>query len=216
MLYRAIIVISCFVLVSEADAQLDSALRKDLLVRFDSDQIVRTRSMTSPEDHPNQRAMTKIDSSNTAFLKEEIRTHGWPAPERVGPDGVKAAFFFVQHSPDPAFQEKMLPILENEADRNRIDKQEVAMLLDRVLVHRHEQQIYGSQFEERGSVLVAYPILDEMHVDERRLDVGMLPIGLYAAFLNYQYHPTAFNFVSLIGQIGVGTGTALMHKLWPF
>jgi hypothetical protein len=216
MFNKSLFIIISLTLAINAKAQIDSVLHKNLLVRFDSDQAVRTRFITNSRLSENLRSMTTIDSDNTAFLKEEVRKHGWPSLERVSANGVSAAFFIVQHSPDYAFQKRMLPVLEAEADHGRISKQEVAMLLDRVLVFDHEPQLYGSQFKEIGSVSVPFPILDEDNVDERRLDVGMVPIGLYSASLNYEYHPTVINFGSLVGQIVMGTGTILAYKLCPF
>jgi hypothetical protein len=53
-------------------------------------------------------------------MKEIVKRYGWPGPELVGADGAHAAFLLVQHSPDLAFQQAMLPLVRRSYESGKL------------------------------------------------------------------------------------------------
>jgi pimeloyl-ACP methyl ester carboxylesterase len=82
------------------------------------------------------------------ILKKIIKDYGYPVPELVGKESSHHFFMMIQHSDaDVDFQTKMLKTIEKEAIKGNIEKDDYAHLLDRVLLAKGEQQLYGTQVE---------------------------------------------------------------------
>jgi hypothetical protein len=94
---------------------------------------------------------------------------------------------------DPAFQEKVLPLVEAAYRRGDLAGQDYALLLDRVQVDQGKPQVYGTQAkapsEWTGGEPVLQPIEDEAHVDERRAEVGLPPLAEYLKLLKKMHTP---------------------------
>jgi len=132
--------------------------------------------------------MRSVDSKNTARLKAIVKTHSWVTEKSVGKDGVNAAFLIVQHSPDYAFQEEMLPMIKRSyLNDEGISGQELALLTDRVLVHQDKQQMYGTQLNIENGELVFDPIYDIDNVDSRRAEVGLPSLEEYKKLISKAY-----------------------------
>jgi hypothetical protein len=171
------------------------ALRKELLERLDRDQAIRNELIKKGVTHPDaalEARMAEIDSANTARMKELVKQYGWPGPELVGVDGTEAAFLLVQHA-EHAFQEQMLPLVEAAYRNKKLQGQDYALLLDRVLVADGKSQVYGTQakiFDQwKGEEPVFEPIEDEANVDKRRAEVGLPPMAKYRLLLKQMYFP---------------------------
>jgi len=171
------------------------ALRKELLERLERDQAIRNEMIqkgVSNIDPSVADRMTEIDSANTARMKEIVKQYGWPGPELVGVDGTEAAFLLVQHA-EHAFQKEMLPLVEAAYHQKKLQGQDYALLLDRVLVREGKPQIYGTQakrFDQwKGHEPVFEPIEDEANVDKRRAEVGLPSLAEYRSMLKQMYFP---------------------------
>ena len=166
--------------------EFNSRLHAELVRLGEDDQAGR-------EDLPNAiaRGDTAIllrflreDSAHTRRLKEIIATYGWPTAKLVGPDGVRSAWLIVQHSPDNAWQEAMLPTLERAAVAGDISRGEVSTLTDRVLVHNGKPQKYGNSFSIKNGRLVPDPIEDINGLDARRAALGLPSMREYVALMS--------------------------------
>ena len=132
--------------------------------------------------------MIKIDNSNTVRLKTIIKKHSWVTKDLVGVKGVGAAFLVIQHSPDVAFKEKMLPYLKQSyLNGEGVSGQQVALLTDRVLIAQGKKQIYGTQANVTEGKVVFSPIEDETNVDKRREKMKMLPLDFYLKIMEKMY-----------------------------
>lgn len=148
-------------------------------------------SAASPEYVEAVRKQDEIDARNMARLEEIVKGHGWPGRSLVGEEAAKAAFLILQHS-DLARQQKYFPMLKAAAKRGEARPADAAMLEDRVLVRQGKPQLYGTQLHsgpETGGKLVLSPIEDEEHVDERRIAVGLMPLGEYLKHFGLEYKP---------------------------
>jgi hypothetical protein len=131
-------------------------------------------------------ASMRADSARTRWLRAEIAERGWPLRAVVGDTAARAAWLILQHSPDTAWQASMLPTLEQLGRRGEIPLPDVALLTDRVRVHRGQRQLYGSQFDIVNGRLVPAPIADIPNLDARRASVGLGPIAEYVKVLGEQ------------------------------
>jgi hypothetical protein len=111
-------------------------------------------------------------------MKVIVQQYGWPGPELVGIDGAEAAFVLVQHA-DYRLQKDVLLLVRNAYLGGRLKGEHFALLQDRVLVREGKLQIYGTQFQIKGTELIPDPIEDEPNVDRRRADVGLPPLAEY-------------------------------------
>jgi hypothetical protein len=170
-------------------APIDTTLRAELLRLGVEDQVGREdiATLVARNDTTVLFRFMRADSARTLRLKEIVATHGWPTPTLVGKDAVDAAWLILQHSPDYAWQEQMLPVLERAAAAGEIGKTDVALLTDRVLVHSGKPQRYGNSFSFKNGRLVADPIDDIRGLDARRAALGLATMSEYVRQLGEMY-----------------------------
>jgi hypothetical protein len=155
-------------------------LRAELREMAEADQVARRNLVL--DDEETVAAMQAVDRVNTARLREIVAAGGWPGRSLVGPDGASAAWCLVQHA-DHDFQETCLPLLERAVQAGEATAADLAYLTDRVLMHRGEPQLYGTQFRIRDGTAEPFPIADEENLDRRRADAGLEPFASYHARL---------------------------------
>lgn len=168
--------------------QRDEALRAALVSRGRQDQAVREVFLAGHhQDTTDLRQMADVDADNTSFLKKIIAERGWPGRSMVGSDAEAAAFLIVQHSPDTAFQAKVLPLIEKAYAGGEAEGQQVALLTDRVAVDRGQPQVYGTQASIVNGRFKLNPIADSANVDRRRAELKMPPVAAYMRILDSLY-----------------------------
>jgi hypothetical protein len=136
--------------------------------------------------------MQRADARNLPRVTAIIDQYGWPGKSLVGSSGSLAAFFVIQHS-NLATMQKYLPLMRAAAAKGELEKQNLALLEDRVLTSQDKPQLYGSQYRYNTSTGKPefFPIADEAHVDERRASMGLKPLADYAKGFGLDYHPAA-------------------------
>lgn len=168
--------------------QRDEALRAALISRGRQDQAVREVFLVGHhQDTTDLRLMSDVDADNTSFLKKIVAERGWPGRSLVGGDAESAAFLIVQHSPDTAFQAKVLALLEKAYAAGEAEGQQVALLTDRVAVQRGQPQVYGTQASIVNGRFKLNPIADSANVDKRRAALKMPPVAAYMRILDSLY-----------------------------
>ncbi len=168
----------------------DPALQDTLLRRVARDQAVRDTfaaqlRATGTITPALAASLRAVDSANLAWLKPQLRQHGFPSRRAVGKEGVQAAALLIQHADaDPAFQAEVLPLLEAAFRAGDMPGQEVAMLTDRVAKAQGRPQRYGTQTTIVGGRVIFDPIEDSAGVDARRAGMGLPPLLEYKAALD--------------------------------
>lgn len=196
----AILILSLALTASTAgsgQAARDTALARALLERVRVDQAIRDTFVLrlqagQPVDSSLAARMATIDSANTTWLKAVVARRGWPGRSEVGREASSGAFLIVQHAVhDSAFQAQALSLMERGVATGEVSGADVAMLADRVAVHRGQPQRYGTQAKLLDGRMVLDPIADSAHVDERRAALGMPPLRDYVRVLDsvYTAHP---------------------------
>jgi hypothetical protein len=163
----------------------DAALRDRLVKMVSEDQEARKAGTDHNWDTSSSEHLLAVDRQNLASLHEIIAAGGVPTTARVGRDGMKAFWLLVQHADDDvALQEQVLSELKTA---DGVSAGDIALLTDRVRIHRGRPQLYGSQMKQVGQELLPGPIEDAAHLDERRRAAGLAPMADYLCVMRVMY-----------------------------
>ncbi len=188
----AIIFVSIFALSCKQDKNpINLELKKELSEIFYKDQIYRTMqdSAFSPKDIELVAKRLKVnptyfknnyiswgmqqDPKNMEEIEKIISKYGYPGKTLVGEPENKTAFFVIQHSSKIP---KYLPLIKKEAENGEINFTLYAMMQDRYLMQKGEEQIYGTQgygfLRKDKSVDLIWPIKNPEKVNELRKKAG--------------------------------------------
>lgn len=168
------------------------SIAKELIVRTKKDQDARFYLMRLKDQKAVMKAipaMVKIDIENTKWMHQIVDKYGWPSNSLVGPEASADAWLLVQHADkDKPFQRRCLNLILPYMDQGEASKQNVALLIDRVLVGEGKNQLYGSQWSfKNGNVVPSTPIADEVSVDKRRTAMNLMPLQQYKDLLKKMY-----------------------------
>jgi hypothetical protein len=153
---------------------VNDELRAELLERAGRDQAARELVPPGHGIEQWERIVEPVDHANTARLREIVAEHGWPGRRLVGEEAAHAAWLLAQHAP-PQFQEQCLPLLEDAVAQDDASPVDLAYLRDRVLMHRGEPQIYGTQYLIKDGALTLWTVQDPAGLDARRAALGLEP-----------------------------------------
>ena len=167
-------------------------IAKELIARTKKDQDARFYLMSLKDQKAMMKAipaMVKIDADNTKWMHQIVDKYGWPSNSLVGPQASGDAWLLVQHADkDKPFQRRCLNVILPYMDKGEASKQNVALLIDRVLVGEGKNQLYGSQWSfKNGDVVPSTPIADEFSVEKRRTAMNLMPLQQYKDLLKKMY-----------------------------
>src|SRR5450830_371859 len=148
-----------------------------------SDQSLRANPSEMTAEQEVQQAL--IDKANMQRLDAIIKRFGWPGNRFAGIENAKSAFMVLQHA-DSASQHTYLPVLRAAVAKGEADGSDLAMLEDRVRISDGKPQLYGTQFKS-GKLMELYPVEDEAHLEQRRSELGMLPMAQFIKMIKEVY-----------------------------
>ena len=128
------------------------------------------------------------DSLNLIRVEQIIKEYGYPGISLVGPETNEAAYYVIQHSTKI---DKYLSLIKKAADKKELRFTLYAQMLDRSLMYKGKEQIYGTQGKglevlnkETGAKefkTVIWPIKDVAEANKRRKKAGFkLTVEEYA------------------------------------
>ena len=121
----------------------------------------------------------RADSLNRVAV-DSLLQNGWP--EGLSEQSNQTIWLIIDHA-DVEYQERYLPLIEQQAVRGTISPSDYATLLDRVNVRRQCPQRFGTQtgYKQRDDEVFTfvYPIEDIDALDSLRLSVGLDSMHLY-------------------------------------
>jgi hypothetical protein len=132
-------------------------------------------SLMSLEDKKNQERVIQI-----------IEQHGWLGISQVGMMANNALFLVIQHA-SVELQEKYFPLLKESAENGESRPADMALMDDRIRMHRKQKQLYGSQATTINGKTYIWPIEDAANVDERRRSVELPPLADYLKLTGLSY-----------------------------
>ena len=121
----------------------------------------------------------RADSLNRVAV-DSLLQNGWP--DGLSEHSNRTIWLIIDHA-DVDYQERYLPLIEQQAVRSTISPSDYATLLDRVNVRRQRPQRFGTQtgYKQRDDEVFTfvYPIEDIDALDSLRLSVGLDSMHLY-------------------------------------
>ncbi|MEH0155420.1 DUF6624 domain-containing protein [Limibacter armeniacum] len=171
----------------EVQALLDSVHAEDHKYRNGLGSLIEEHGWNSEEVQSQFKKMSETDSSNLILVEGILAKHGW-----LGGSSSSTLFLVIQHA-DQATQEKYLPVMRQAVNEGKAKAQSLALLEDRILLGRGEMQIYGSQIltDSSGNSYVR-PLIEPEKVNERRAEVGLLPIEEYVSQWGIEWDVEAY------------------------
>jgi hypothetical protein len=169
------------------------ALRRQINRLVIQDQQLRYQQVQARTDAERQRAWRAIqraDSANLAAVRRLVAEHGWPRLSDVGADGANNLWLLVQHADaDILFQKHCLQLLEQHLNAGEARRENYAYLYDRVQCNLNYKQRYGTQpiWGPQGTARGFRAIAEEAGVDERRRQMHLPPLRIYAQSMGLQY-----------------------------
>ena len=186
------------IMIARVEAKQNIPLKRELQAIYESDQASRRAigpvqqryGAKSTQSDSLFHGMQEQDAKNEARVKAVIEQYGWPGAKLVGRSGSMAAFLVIQHS-DLVTIQKYLPLIRQETAKGGLDKRNLVLMEDRVLVFQNKPQLYGSQVHTNSTTGKNdfFPIEDESHVDERRAKMDLGPLTDYAKMFGIDYVP---------------------------
>jgi len=176
------LVVICLLNKLSAQTRVDTvSVRLELERIFDRDQKTRAYGDSMPY-------IGLIDSSNQHRVKAIIQKYGWPGISFVGKKANQAVFLVIQHASLAMMQEYIEPFRKSVA-AGESKPTDLALMEDRILMRLGKPQLYGSQVRTNKVTGIDefYPIEDEIHVNERRLKIGLEPLEEYAKRFGMTY-----------------------------
>jgi hypothetical protein len=121
--------------------------------------------------HHNVDEQNKLDSINIGIVTGFLEKYGFPEKSVAGPFAIAAILLVMQHAP-VAVQEKYYPMWIEAYKSNKISGLALQLLEDRINMHRHRKQYYGTQqvnYENEESCL--YPVVNPDSINAWRQEM---------------------------------------------
>jgi hypothetical protein len=175
-------------LITRNGSGTDAALRDELLAMKETDQNARGIDYGQAKKDKPEGTLAEVDAQLTEQLKAIVEKDGWPTIKLVGIEASNAAMLVLTHTHDHAWQEYLLPKLEELADTGKIDGSSLAFVIDRELVSAGQLQRYGTQFKVVDGQMAMFGVEDPAGLDARRAAVFLPPLEAYEQQLEAMYH----------------------------
>lgn len=168
-------------------------IREEVLHMMREDEAVREALAATGElFHGYHPAMEKVHLKHAQKMKELVDEHGFPTQDKVGEDACIAALRLVLHAISwPEFMRAQEVLLVDLAKTDKVPKDYVAILVDRIRFYEGRKQIYGtnSDWDENG-ILRVTDVENEAELNQRRASMNLKPLEtLVITPLDGDYHP---------------------------
>ncbi len=161
--------------------RLDTMFKYDQFWRKEYAKVMRKEKSAYDEDSV-QKNWATADSLNEIEAKKILKAYGYPGYDLVNEKGSEQFWAIAQHCDDDvAFQDRVLKLMKVQVAKNNANKENYALLVDRVLVNKHQKQIYGTQVhvDPKTHKATPLPLKYPKSVNKLRRQVGMEPLEKY-------------------------------------
>lgn len=120
-----------------------------------------------------------LDSVNQAIV-HHILKRGYPTSRRIGMDLIEVPFYVIQHA-DLKYQEEHIGILSEAVNKGIIRKNNMAYLIDRMLMRKKLPQRFGTQliYNKKKDRLELYKVENLEKIDQYREEYGLNKLVVY-------------------------------------
>ena len=113
-------------------------------------------------------------------MQQLINDNGWPKYSSVGELAADAPLLVINHHESNEVRKKYIAQIKQSCLEGEGSCMEYAKVQDRILVDENQLQIYGMQFRYNAQRnLEPFPIKDPEYVDQRRKEIGLVPLKDY-------------------------------------
>ena len=159
---------------AEVRAPTNPALRDQIESMVKVDQTVRQQEGFDPKK------MEATDRANTEALQAILDRYGVPTFATVGPQAADDFVLMILHQP-PEFRRLVLEKVKAAVDAGQADPESYAKMYDRSQSDLGKKQLYGEQLVcNAGEKMNEAPIEDEPRVNQRRAELGLIRVEIYA------------------------------------
>lgn len=175
--------------VKKSGPQLVNATLRDELLKLQAKGKKRFGDALTfgPEKNSDTDELRKFREDNTGHLCRILKRFDWPGTALVGWDGQAAALFLLKHSSSVELQRQLLPVMISLAERDEIDRANLASYVDRLRLSMGLKQLFATEITVRDGFLVLDPIEAETSVDARRSQYNLPPLAQYLESLESIY-----------------------------
>ncbi|MBL4663174.1 MAG: hypothetical protein JKY22_06390 [Flavobacteriaceae bacterium] len=122
----------------------------------------------------------QIIKDNYERMQQLINDNGWPKYSSVGELAADAPLLVINHHESNEVRKKYIAQIKQSCLEGEGSCMEYAKVQDRILVDENQLQIYGMQFRYNAQRnLEPFPIKDPEYVDQRRKEIGLVPLKDY-------------------------------------
>ncbi len=159
---------------AEALAPTNPALRDQIESMVKVDQAVRQ------QEGFDLKKMEATDRENSTKLQAILDRYGVPTFATVGPQAAGDFVLMILHQP-PEFRPQVLAKVKVAVGAGQADPESYAKVYDRSQSDLGKKQLYGEQLVcNAGEKMHEAPIEDEAHVNQRRAELGLIRVEIYA------------------------------------
>ncbi len=130
----------------------------------------------------------QLDLANLAAVEQILEKCGMPSIQTAGDKGMSAIWLVIQHA-SAEKRKQYFPMLLEASKKGDLERQDIALMQDRMLMDDGQPQLYGSQItmNEDGEYEL-YDLKNPEGVDARRQIMGMGPLSEYVVHwgLNFE------------------------------
>ena len=130
-----------------------------------------------------EREFVRLQFARTKWLEEIVTRHGWPnEANSTGAGAGNARLMVWQGDHDPAFQVRMLGVMEAAVATGGLENWAFAEAYDGVMLELTGKQRYGTHVSCAGNEAIE-SLEDPDKLDDWRQKIGMEPIGDYSGYI---------------------------------
>jgi hypothetical protein len=157
---------------------VNQELRDELVALAERDQAFLASPGSDWNSDKAQQELLQLMGAIRRRLVEILDEYGWPGRNLVGEDGARAAWTLALHTmPEPPVLRRCLALIQEAAPSGEAEPWQVAFLVDRLSLLERGVQIYGTTICRQEDGSFGPPSLEDPdHVDERRREVGLIPL----------------------------------------
>jgi hypothetical protein len=149
---------------------------------YSLDQNMRTSGNHTDIDH-------KVDKQNLIKVVSLIEKCGMPTLKEISKKQMSAIWLVFQHA-DNTNRKKYFPLLKESAKNGDLNRSNIALMEDRILMIDGKPQIYGSQISQNSKTKKweLYNLENPEFVDKRRAEVGLGSLSDYVKQWNIEFN----------------------------
>lgn len=129
-----------------------------------------------------------MDENNLKYIEQILDKCGMPTLETAGKKGMTAVWLVIQHASSD-IRKMYFPMLLEASKNGDLERQDIALMQDSMLMDLGKPQLYGSQVVmENGVNYELYDLKNPETVDQRRAIMGMGPLADYLNHFNIDFN----------------------------